>query len=166
MIRNWFENEWTIRSQIFNANQTIDLRRRVAPIIFQVWHISTWNRKSTIPAKNSKLEKNILESRLGVGGLKASAADLHPTFPWLPLPLPSPRRIPDWDNENVQGQVEGVDAKLSLIQPIIFRRYNNNLEKSKVLSSVKVHFATDCDKKLQRCKRVFQRYIHDGFQDR
>lgn len=59
-----------------------------------------------------------------------------------------------------RGQVEGVDAKLSLIQPIIFRRYSNNLEKSKVLSSVKVHFATDCDKKLQRCKRVFQRYIY------
>ena len=39
----------------------------------------------------------------------------------------------------------GVDAKLSIIQPIIFWRYSNNIEKSKVLSSVKVHFATDCD---------------------
>jgi len=46
----------------------------------------------------------------------------------------------------------GVDAKLSLIQPIIFRRYSNNLEKSKVLSSVKVHFATDCDNNCSGAK--------------
>lgn len=46
----------------------------------------------------------------------------------------------------------GVDAKLSIIQPIIFRRYSNNLEKSKVLSSVKVHFATDCDNNFSSTK--------------